>query len=464
LAHRQGCLLSAPDPSRRSRALLKQAAKFVPGGVNTSRRKIEPPVCIRRGHGATIEDVDGRRFLDYHAAYGPILLGHSYPPVVERVSNAIRETVLFGVGTTETEVALASKIVNHVPSIEEVLLCNSGSEATYHAVRLARAVTGRQRLLKFEGCYHGFHDSVLIGSDEGATVVRDEKPARSQSTVVRKADLFSAGMLEPAVGTTIVCRYNDLQGVDDAMGAHEGEIAAVIIEPISHNGPGVMPKPGFLEGLRQLCDREGTLLIFDEVITGFRHALGGYQSLAQVTPDITTLGKAMGNGFPIAAVGGRRDLMERFNTSPHGDVFYAGTFAGNAVAATAALTTIEILETEPVHKHIFRLGKRMRAGLTEIAQVLDVPATAGGFGSVFHFIFAEGPIESYEDVRRNDVDLFLEYRRQLIARGIFEMSDVDGMRSHVSYSHTDADIDRTLEISAQSLRAALARRGSPSIR
>jgi glutamate-1-semialdehyde 2,1-aminomutase len=456
--------VSPAEPSGRSRALLERAATFVPGGVNTSRRKIEPPICIRRGNGATIEDVDGRRFLDYHAAYGAILLGHSYPPVVERVTHAMRDSVLFGVGTTETEVALATKIVSHVPSIEQVLLCNSGSEATYHAIRLARATTGRQRLLKFEGCYHGFHDSVLIGSDEGATIVREEKPAGSEPKVTRKADRFSAGMLEAAVEATVVCRYNDLHGVEETFGAYPGEIAAVIVEPISHNGPGVMPKLGFLEGLRQLCDREGTLLIFDEVITGFRHGLGGYQALAQVTPDITTLGKALANGFPIAAVGGRRDLMKRFNTTPHGDVFYAGTFAGNAVAATAALATIEVLETEPVHEHIFRLGNRMRIGLTELAQALGVPATAGGFGSVFHFIFAEGPIESYADVRHNDVELFLEYRRQLIARGIFEMSDVDGMRSHVSYSHTDIDIDRTLEVSGESLRSALARRRSPSIK
>src|SRR3954454_19998991 len=285
-----------------SEALLETAAEVIPGGVNTCRRRSEPRLCFRRGAGAYLEDLDGRRFIDYHAAYGAIFLGHSHPAVTARVSHAIEETVLFGVGVTEAEVKLAEKIVEHVPSAEQVVVCNSGSEATYHAIRLARGVTGRQKLIKCQGSYNGFHDSVL-------------RNVLSPVELVGRRDPGSAGMLEAAIDSTLVCRYNDLEDVEAAFAAAPGEIAALIIEPIGHNSPGILPEPGFLEGLRAICDREGALLIFDEVITGFRHGLGGYQAICGVTPDLTTLGKAIANGFPIAAVAGRRELLERFNTT-----------------------------------------------------------------------------------------------------------------------------------------------------
>jgi glutamate-1-semialdehyde 2,1-aminomutase len=424
-----------------SELLLDQAADVIPGGVNTCRRRSDPRICIRRGAGAYIEDLDGRRYLDYHAAYGAIFLGHSHPAVVERVSRAMRETVLFGVGVTEAEVALARAIVRHVPSAEQVVVCNSGSEATYHAIRLARGITGREKIVKFQGCYNGFHDYVLrnvLSAPEG----------------VGARDPHSKGMLDAAIDATVVCRFNDLADVRAAFERHDGEIAAIVVEPIAHNSPGLLPQAGFLPGLRELCDDTGALLIFDEVITGFRHHVGGYQAIAGVVPDLTTLGKAIANGFPIAAIAGGRRHLERFTTNPDGDVHFGGTYNGNAIGVEAALATIEQLEDGRVHEHVFALGDRMRDGLAAIAERAGIPAVVGGFGSLFVLCFMEGPLTSYEDVLRNDTDLFMRYRRALIARGVFEMPESLG-RSHISAAHTADDIDRSLEIAEQALRAAL---------
>jgi glutamate-1-semialdehyde 2,1-aminomutase len=428
----------------RSSRLLDEAAQYIPGGVNTCRRRSEPRLCVRRGSGAYIEDLDGRRYLDYHAAYGAIFLGHCDPVVTERVQEAIATGVLFGVGVTEREVALASKISEHVPSVEQVVVCNSGSEATYHAIRLARGVTGRQKIVKFQGCYNGFHDYVL-------------RNVLSTAERVGKRDPQSKGMLEAAVDATLVCRFNDVADVTATVAANPGEVAAVILEPVAHNSPGLMPRPEFLSGLRELCDREGIVLIFDEVITGFRHHIGGWQAVAGVMPDLTTFGKAIANGFPLAAVGGRRELLERFTTDPAGDVHFGGTYNGNAVAVEAGLATIEQLEDGRVHDHVFRLGARMRAGLEEIGRRAGIPVVVGGYGSLFVLCFMDGPLESYEDVLRNDTDLFMRYRRELIARGIFEMPESLG-RSHISAAHTDDDVDRTLEIAEEALAAALEHR------
>jgi glutamate-1-semialdehyde 2,1-aminomutase len=418
----------------RSERLLRRASLSIPGGVNTAKRRSRPPVCVRRGRGGHIEDVDGRRLIDYHAAYGAVLLGHGYPPQVRRVAEAIEHGVLFGLGVTEAETQLAEKIVSHVPCADRVLLCGSGSEATFHAIRVARAATGRSRIVKFQGAYHGFHDYV------------------ARNFLSREA--FSAGALDAALENTLVCEFNDLAGVERTFEASAGEVAAVIVEPIAHNAASLMPRPGFLEGLRALCSRAGALLIFDEVITGFRHHLGGYQAIADVTPDLTTLGKALGNGFPIAAVAGRAEHMERFCTADGGDVWFAGTCNGNVPGVAAALAGIEVLERGGVHDHVFRLGDRIRTGLREVAVRCSVPATVNGFGSIFVLCFMEGPLETYDDTLRNDADLFVRYRRELARHGVFEMPENLG-RSHVMYSHTDADVDLTLEAAEAALRTAL---------
>jgi glutamate-1-semialdehyde 2,1-aminomutase len=424
-----------------SSLLLERAGAVIPGGINTAKRKIDPPLCVRRASGGWFEDLDGTRYLDYHCAYSAILLGHAEPSVNRAVARALEGGTLYGVGVTHDEVQLAEKIVEHVPSVEQVLLCNTGTEATYHAIRLARGVTGRQKIVKFQGCYDGYHDYVL-------------RNVLSRPEMVGRRDPGSLGMLEAAIDNTLVCRFNDLGDVRATFAAHPGEIAALIVEPVAHNAPTILPERGFLPGLRELCDEHGTVLIFDEVITGFRHALGGYQSVAGVRPDLTTMGKAMANGYAVAALGGRRELMQRFTTTVHGDVLFGGTYNANAVGVAAALATIEILEDPSVHARLFELGERMRSGLAAVARDAGVPALVSGYGSVFVLLFMEGPLRSYEDCLRNDAALFLAYRRELRRRGVFEMPENVG-RSHVMWRHTDDDVDRTLELAAESLRAAL---------
>jgi glutamate-1-semialdehyde 2,1-aminomutase len=433
----------------RSLALLERAMAVTPGGVNTARRKIDPPLCVKRGHGAYIEDVDGNRYIDYHAAYGAILLGHSHPAVNERVRAVMDDQVLFGVGVTEVEVEVAEKIVEHVPCAEQAAMCNSGSEATFHAIRLARAATGRPKILKFQGLYHGFHDYVL-------------RNVMSAPEKIGTRDPVSAGMLDAAIDATIVCRYNDSDDVRAAF-AREGEqIAAIIVEPIAHNSPSILPVDHFLQDLREICDEHGALLIFDEIITGFRHGLGGYQQICGVTPDLATFAKGLANGYPMAVVAGRRALLEQFNTTATGRVTFAGTYNGGALPMAAALATIETLEREPVHEHLFALGDRMREGLSAICEELGVPTIVSGYGSLYVMLFMEGPLRSYDDVVRNDHEFFVAYRKELVRRGVLEMPENIG-RNHIMYRHTEDDIDRSLEVAREALRATLERRGMPVV-
>lgn len=428
----------------RNRELFAEASAVIPGGVNTSLRRIEPPLIFTRAQGAIITDVEGHEYIDYHAAFGPVILGHNVEAVNRRVRETMQRLDLIGVGTTDLEIALARKICAHIPSAEKVLFCNSGSEATYQAIRLARAVTGRRKIIKFQGCYHGWHDAVALN-------------VISPAERLGRRDPLSAGSFPEVVDATLVCRFNDLEDVERTIREHRGEIAALILEPIPHNIGCVLPKPGFLEGLRELTRQHDILLIFDEVVTGFRHHLGGYQKICGVIPDLTTLGKSMANGYPIAALCGRRELMDRFNTHPEGDVFFAGTYNGHPLGCAAALATIEILETQPVHERIFRLGERMRSGLREIVERLGIPATVAGFGSVFVLYFLEGPIESYADLLRNDVERFLTYRRKLIERGIFELP-LNLKRNHISFSHTEEQIEHTLQVAEDVLKEIAASR------
>jgi len=407
-----------------------RACEVIPGGVNTSLRRVVPHLIFTKADGAKITDADGNEYIDYHAAFGPIVLGHNFDAVLRSVVQAIGAVDLLGTGTTELEVKLAEKICSIIPSAEKVLFCNSGSEATFGAIRLARAVTGREKIIKFQGCYHG-------GSDELAMNVI------SPVDKIGKKDPLSAGSLRTTIDRTVVCTFNDLDGVEQAIRQNDNEIAAIIVEPIPHNIGCVLPAPGFLKGLRDISRQYGVILIFDEVITGFRHDIGGYQKICGVTPDLTTLGKAMANGYPISAICGRRDLMDNFNTHPEGKVFFAGTFNGHAIGCSAALATIEVMEKQNVHKHLFRLGDKMRSGLQDICSRLKLQATVAGFGSVFITYFMDPPIHSYTDLLRNDQQFFVEYRRQLLERGIFKLP-LNLKRNHISFSHTDDDIETTL--------------------
>ena len=411
---------------------------MIPGGVTSSARKLSPHLVFREAHGAYLTDGDGNRYLDYHAAFGPVLLGHNYPAVNRAVVGALDQAPLVGAGATQLELELARKLHQHVPCAEKLQLCTSGSEAVFNAVRVARAFTGRPKLIKFQGCYHGTYDSVLMNA--GSTPGKTGPPEPG-----------SAGILPAVLENTLVCTYNCLSDVEQSLTVHPNQVAAIIVEPIAHNMGCVLPRPGFLEGLRELATRHGALLIFDEVITGFRHGLGGYQAICGVRPDLATFGKAIANGFPLAAICGRAEVMDHFSTRPGGGAYFAGTYHGHPLGCAAALATLEVLERELVHEHIFRLGERVRNGLREIHQRLGTGATVAGFGSIFVTYFAPGPYESYTDCLRSDAGRFTDYRERLIARGIFEMP-ANLKRGHISYSHTEADIDRTLQVAEDVLK------------
>jgi glutamate-1-semialdehyde 2,1-aminomutase len=433
--------MAATEPHVNASELAARAARVIPGGVNSGQRRVPglEELVIASTGGSTFTDSRGVTYTDYHAAFGPPLLGHNDPDVDAAVAATARTVGLMGVGITEIEVSLAERIVDLVPSVEQVLLTETGSEATFHAIRVARAATGRRHIVKFQGCYHGWHDSVAMN-------------VISPAERMGQRDPMSQGGIPEVTEATIVCRFNDAADVERALSDHD--VAAIIVEPIPHNIGAVLPRPGFLERLRELCDQHGTVLIFDEVITGFRHGLGGYQAIAGVTPDLTTMGKAMGNGWPISALGGKAELMQLFSTTPGRPAFFAGTFNGHPPTAAAALATIDKLQRENVHEHVFRLGDRARTGLREVYARLGVPVVVSGFGSVFVTYFLEGDVGSYDDLLRNDVDLFVGYRRELMKHGIFELP-LNLKRSHFSYAHTDDDVDRLLEATEASVRAVL---------
>jgi len=408
--------------------LAARAAAVIPGGVNSGQRQVPglEELVVAHTSGSTFTDVEGNVYTDYHSAFGPPLLGHNDPDVDGAAAAVGRSLDLMGVGITRVEIELAERLVAAVPSLEKVLLTSTGSEATFHALRVARTATGRRHVIKFQGCYHGWHDSVAMNVISPAERMGGKDP-------------LSGGMLQEVIDATIVCPFNDADAVERALGEHD--VAAIILEPIPHNIGAVLPQPGFLERLRELATKHGTVLVFDEVITGFRHGVGGYQAVAGVTPDLTTLGKAMANGWPVSALGGKAELMDLFSTTPGQPAFFAGTFNGHPATSAAALATIEKLEREPVHEHVFRLGERARTGLQALYDRIGVPAVVSGFGSVFVSYFLEEPVVSYDDLLRNDVDLFVGYRRELMKEGIFELP-LNLKRSHFSYAHTDEDVDR----------------------
>ena len=428
-------------PADATRSLADRASAAIPGGVNSGQRRVPglEGLVVAATSGATFTAADGTTYTDYHAAFGPPLLGHGDPDVDAAVATTAAEVGNMGVGVTPVEIELAERLVAHLPSLEKVLLTATGSEATFHALRLARTVTGRRRVVKFQGCYHGWHDAVAMNVISPAERVGTKDP-------------LSQGILAEVLDATIVLPFNDAEAVEQAIRDHD--VAAVILEPIPHNIGAVLPKPGFLERLRELTERSGTVLVFDEVITGFRHGLGGYQEIAGVTPDLTALGKAMANGWPVSALGGKAELMDLFSTTPGQPAFFAGTFNGHPPTAAAALATIEKLEREPVHEHVFRLGQRARTELQALYDRLGVPAVVSGFGSVFVSYFLDGAVERYDDLLANDVDLFVGYRHELMRHGIFELP-LNLKRSHFSYAHTDADVDRLLEATEQAVLRVL---------
>ncbi len=414
-------------------ALTQRAKAVIPGGVNSGNRALPWPLVVDRAEGAYFTDIEGNRHLDYHAAFGPLILGHNHPGVNAAVREATTNIDLMGAGVTPFEIDLAETLNRLVPSAERVVLANSGSEATFAALRLARAVTGRSCIVKFQGTYHGWHDAVAMN-----VITPPERMGQK--------DPLSLGMLQDTVDRTLILPYNDVEALMDLLATRGDEIAAVLVEMIPHNIGCVLPTPEFLDALRTETTNHGALLIFDEVITGFRHSLGGYQSICGVTPDLTTFAKAMANGYPIAALVGRAEYMDRFG--PGGGVFFAGTYNGHPLNVQAALATIAALEDGSVHEHTFRLAQRADEGLTEIAREFGIELSVKRFGSVFVPYFMDPNISRYDDLLRNNDARDVAFRKGMCERGIF-MIPTALKRNHVSAAHTDQDIDRTLEVARE---------------
>jgi glutamate-1-semialdehyde 2,1-aminomutase len=384
-------------------------------------------------------DADGNRYIDYHLAHGPIILGHCHPKVNARVFEALQNLDLTGIGTTEDEFKLAELICKHVPSAKKVVVCGSGSEATYSAIRLARAFTGRTELIKFQNTYHGWYDAVLMNT----SFRPGERPRPG------RRDLDSAGMVKEVANKTHIATFNDLGTVERKIRERKGKIAAIIIEPVLNNIGCIMPKIDFLKGLREVADRHNIVLIFDEVITGIRHGLGGYQKICGVTPDLTTLGKSIANGYPLAATCGREDIMNRFK-SAGGDVYIGGTYNGHPLSVAAGIATIEELEGGSAYEHMFALGDQMRKGMQEICERLSLRAHATGFGSLFVTYFVDPPVETPTDLLRSDVRADEAFRRKMIERG-FLIWPVPVRRAVVCASHTAQDIRNTLDAAKETL-------------
>jgi glutamate-1-semialdehyde 2,1-aminomutase len=432
----------------RSRAIAAEAARLMPGGVNSSLRFSDPPLVFTRAKGGRVWDADGNEYVDFHNAFGPIILGHADDGVLRRVTEVASGMDVVGLGSTELELDLARVITRLVPSCERVLFANTGSEATYHAVRVSRAFTGRPLLVKFQGCYHGWHDAVA------ANVI--SPPER-----LGRIDPISAGVLPQALERLVVLPFNDVEALDALMATRGEQVAAVILEPVIHTIGCVLPTPEFLAALRRTTAEQGSVLIFDEVVTGFRHDLGGYQAIAGVRPDLSTFAKSMANGYPVGAIGGRADIMDRFNTGPSGDVLFGGTFNANAVSLAAALATIEALEADDraVHRRLFELGERMRAGLQAIVDRLGIPARATALGSVFVLYFTEREVRSFDDALTSDASAYVAFHRGMTERG-FLMLPMNLKRNHLNGAHTAQDVDRALEAAEDVLTGIAARRGA----
>jgi glutamate-1-semialdehyde 2,1-aminomutase len=401
-----------------------RATKSIPGGVNSPVRAmravgLDEPFFVRGGEGAYLEDEEGNRYLDWVLSWGPLLFGHADPETVEAVREAALAGTSFG-APTEREVALAEEIVDAVPSVELVRLVSSGTEAAMSAIRLARAATRRDRVLKFAGCYHGHADALLAQAGSGlATLGIPSSP----------------GVPTPATADTIVSPFNDADAAAAAVARYGEGLAAIVVEPVAGNMGVVPPAPGFLEALRALCDASGALLVFDEVITGFRVARGGAQERYGVLPDLTILGKIVGGGLPLAAFGGRADLMEQL--APGGTVYQAGTLAGNPIATAAGLAVLRRLDDDRVYDELERRGARLERGLAPFGRVQRV----GGMLTLF---CRDEPVRDFEDAAASDTERYGALFRHLLARGIYiAPSQFEAM--FLSLAHGDAEIDRTIE-------------------
>ncbi len=414
----------------RSHELFESACRVIPGGVNSPVRAFRgvggDPVFFTRGEGAWLYDADGKRYIDYVGSWGPMIAGHAHPQVIRAVQEAAGNGLGFG-APTEIETRMAERLCRLVPSMELVRMVSSGTEATMSAIRLARGFTGRDRIVKFEGCYHGHSDALLVKAGSGALTLGVPT---------------SPGVPAAVAAHTTTLTYNDSDGVAQAFESIGHEVATIIVEPVAGNMNCIPPEPGFLETLRELCDRYGCVLIFDEVMTGFRVALGGAQEYYGIRPDLTTLGKVIGGGLPVGAFGGRRDIMEQI--APLGPVYQAGTLSGNPLSVTAGLATLELVCADGVHERLGAAAGRLVGGLQAAADRAGIPFTSNQVGGMFGFFFSEQqPVSRFEQVTHCDMDRFRTFYHGMLDAGVY-LAPSAFEAGFVSTAHSDSVIDETI--------------------
>lgn len=414
-----------------SKRLYDQAQKIIPGGVNSPVRAFRgvggEPLFIKSGRGAYLIDADGKEYIDYVGSWGPLVSGHAHPYVLEKVTAALQNGLSFG-APTEIEVQLAQKVCELVPSIEMIRFVNSGTEATMSAIRLARGYTKRDKIIKFVGCYHGHADSLLVAAGSGALTLGVPS---------------SAGVPASIAQHTLVAEYNNLDEVAALFSQYGSDIACIIVEPVAGNMNCVLPQPGFLQGLRDLCDRYGSVLIFDEVMTGFRVALGGAQAHYGITPDLTTLGKVIGGGFPVGAFGGRADIMQTI--APLGPVYQAGTLSGNPIAMTSGLAQLELITQPDFYEQLTAKTVKLTQGLMKAAQASGIPLYTNAIGSMFGLFFTDiQEIKSEADAKRCDLALFKRFFHEMLSHGVY-LAPSAYEAGFMSSAHGDVEINKTIQ-------------------
>jgi len=418
----------------RSHDLFAAAQRHIPGGVNSPVRAFRSvggdPVFFESASGAYVTDADGKRYIDYVGSWGPMILGHAQPDVIAAVTERVAKGLSFG-APTELETLMADKVCELMPSMDLVRMTSSGTEATMSALRLARGYTGRDKVVKFEGNYHGHVDSLLVKAGSGMLTLGEPS---------------SPGVPAALAELTITLTYNDLEQVRETFAAVGDEIACIIVEPVAGNMNCIPPVPGFLEGLREICDKHGSVLIFDEVMTGFRVARGGAQELYGITPDLTALGKIIGGGMPVGAFGGRREIMERI--SPLGPVYQAGTLSGNPIAMTAGLKTLELISEPGFHDRLAARTEQLTGGMVERAGAAGVPLSTNRAGAMFGLFFTDSQVTNYAEATACDQEQFNAFFHGMLERGVY-LAPSAFEAGFVSAAHGDAEIEATLAAAAE---------------
>lgn len=424
-----GSAAPALHHTTRSQEIFAAAQQLMPGGVSSPVRAFKSvgghPIVFDRVKGAYAWDVDGNRYIDYVGSWGPAICGHAHPEVIAALHEALEKGTSFG-APCELENHLAQLVIDAVPSVEMVRFVNSGTEACMAVLRLMRAFTGREKVIKFEGCYHGHADMFLVKAGSGvATLGLPDSP----------------GVPRSVTANTLTAPYNCLESVKELFAEHSGEIAGVILEPVVGNAGFITPEPGFLEGLRELTKEHGALLVFDEVMTGFRISYGGAQAKFGITPDLTTLGKVIGGGLPVGAYGGRADIMGM--VAPAGPMYQAGTLSGNPLAMTAGIKTLELLKQPGTYERLEAITQRLSSGLQEAARQAGVPICGGSISGMFGFFLCPGPVRNFEEAKTTDSARFAKLHRAMLERGVY-LAPSSFEAGFTSLAHSDADIDATL--------------------